>query len=316
VKALVLASGELALRTRPDPRAGAGEVVVAVAAAGVNAADLLQRQGVYPPPPGWPADVPGLELAGVVEEIGEGADSSLLGRRVCAIVGGGAQATRCAVPSAHLITVPDTVEWTEAGAMAEAVLTAHDALVGQARLASGERVVISGAAGGVGVAAVQIARSLGAHVICVTRDASHHRELVALGANEAVTVEDVRDLSPVDVVLELVGAAHLERVLDVTAPHARLVVIGVGAGSKATIDLRLIMGRRLMVTGSTLRARSHDEKARVVEAASAWLADRWVRGDVTMPLAHRFDLADAALAYETFAQRGKFGKIVLTTDLA
>ena len=316
MEALVLANGELSLQTRPDPRAGAGEVVVEVAAAGVNAADLLQRQGVYPPPPGWPADVPGLEFAGVVVETGEGVDASLLGQRVCAIVGGGAQATRCAVPAAHLIPVPDTVEWTEAGAIPEAVLTAHDALTTQAHLERGERVVISGAAGGVGVAAVQIAQSLGAHVIAVTRDASHHADLAALGADETVTLEDVRDLAPVDVVLELVGAAHLERVLEVTAPHARVVVIGVGAGSKATIDLRLIMGRRLTLTGSTLRARSHDEKARVVESASAWLVERWRRGEVTMPLAHRFDLADGALAYETFAQRGKFGKIVLTTDFA
>ncbi|MDE3083315.1 MAG: zinc-binding dehydrogenase [Acidobacteriota bacterium] len=316
MKALVLANGELSLQPRPDPRAGVGEVVVAVAAAGVNAADLLQRQGVYPPPPGWPVDVPGLELAGVVDEIGEGVDASLLGRRVCAIVGGGAQATRCVVPAAHLIPVPDTVEWVEAGAIAEAVLTAHDALVSQARLTRGERVVVSGAAGGVGVAAVQIARSLGAHVIAVTRDPSHHAELAALGADETVTLEDVRDLAPVDVVLELVGAAHLERILDVTAPHARVVVIGVSAGSKATIDLRLIMGRRLTVTGSTLRARNHDEKARVVAAGTAWLADRWARGEVTMPLAQRFDLADAPLAYEAFARHGKFGKIVLTTDLA
>ena len=316
MKALVLENGKLSLLTRPDPRAGAGEVVVAVAAAGINAADLLQRQGVYPPPPGWPADVPGLELAGVVEHIGEGVDASLLGRRVCAIVGGGAQATRCVVPAAHLIAVPDTVAWTEAGAMAEAVVTAHDALLTQARLASGERVVISGAAGGVGVAAIQIAHSLGAHVIAVTRDALHHDKLASLGADETVTVEDVRELAPVDVVLELVGAAHLERVLDVTAAHARLVVIGVGAGSNATIDLRLIMSRRLVLTGSTLRARRHDEKTHVVAAATAWLEERWTRGDVTMPLAQRFDLADAPLAYEAFAQRGKFGKIVLTTDLA
>ncbi|HSN02229.1 MAG TPA: zinc-binding dehydrogenase [Acidimicrobiales bacterium] len=316
MKALVLENGELTLQIRPDPRAGAGEVVVAVAAAGVNAADLLQRQGVYPPPPGWPVDVPGLELAGVVEEIGDGVDASLLGRRVCAVVGGGAQATRCVVPAAHLIAVPDTVDWTQAGALAEAVLTAHDALVSQAHLQRGERVVISGAAGGVGVAAVQIAHSLGAHVIAVTRDPSHHEELTGLGADETVTIDDVRDLAPVDVVLELVGAAHLERVLEVSAAFARLVVIGVGAGSKATIDLRLIMGRRLTLSGSTLRARSHDEKARVVEAASAWLADRWTRGEFVMPLAHRFDLDEAPLAYAAFAERGKFGKIVLTTDLA
>jgi NADPH:quinone reductase len=314
VKALVLRGSALSLEERPDPEPSAGEVAVAVAAAGVNAADLLQRQGVYPPPPGWPVDVPGLEMAGVVVSLGEGVDAQWLGRRVCAIVGGGAQATRCVVPAAHLIDVPDTVEWSEAGGVAEAVLTAHDALVAQAGLHDAERVVISGAAGGVGLAAVQIAHSLNAHVIAVTRDDTHHGALRDLGATETITVEDVRSLAPVDVVLELVGAAHLERVVEVLAARARVVVIGVGGGSRATIDLRTVMARRIQLTGSTLRARTHDEKARVVASARAWLDDRWRDGAVTMPLAKRFDLSDAVDAYEEFARAGKFGKIVLTTD--
>lgn len=314
MKALVLRGSALSLEERPDPVPGAGEVVVAVAAAGINAADLLQRQGVYPPPPGWPVDVPGLEMAGVVVALGEGVDAQWLGRRVCGIVGGGGQATRCVIPAAHLIDVPDTVEWSEAGGVAEAVLTAHDALVSQAGLREGDRVVISGAAGGVGLAAVQIAHSLNAHVIAVTRDATHHEALRALGANDVITVDDVRSLAPVDVVLELVGAAHLERVLEVLAPGARVVVIGVGGGSRATINLRTVMARRVHLTGSTLRARTHDEKAQVVALARAWLDDRWRDGAVTMPLAKRFDLAEAEAAYEEFARAGKFGKIVLTVD--
>ncbi len=314
MKALVLNDGALTLTERPTPAAGAGEVVVAVAAAGINAADLLQRRGVYPPPPGWPVDVPGLEMAGVVVTLGEGVDTRWLGRRVCAIVGGGAQATRCVVPAAHLIEVPDTVEWSEAGGIAEAVLTAHDALVTQAGLRPGERVVISGAAGGVGLAALQIAHSLGAKVIAVTRDELHHEALRALGADETHTLENVRSLAPVDVVLELVGAPHLERVVDVLAPGARVVVIGVGAGARATINLQSIMVRRLVLSGSTMRARSLEEKARVVQAAREWLDDRWRDGAVTMPLARRFDLARADDAYEAFAQAGKFGKIVLTVD--
>ncbi len=314
MQAIVLSDGALHLRERPDPLAGPGDVVVAVAAAGLNAADLLQRAGVYPAPPGWPVDVPGLEMAGVVEALGEGVEARWLGRRVCAIVGAGAQATRCVVPAAHLIEVPDTVEWIEAGGMAEAVLTAHDALVGQAGLRSGERVVISGAAGGVGLAALQIAHSLGSHVIAVTRDETHHEALAAVGADETLTLEDVRTLAPVDVVLELVGAAHLERVVDVLAPRARVVVIGVGGGSRATIDLRTVMARRVHLTGSTLRARSLEEKTNVVAAARAWLDERWRDGEVSMPLAGRFDLARAEEAYEFFARPGKFGKIVLTTD--
>ena len=169
MRCVVIHEGTLVLEERATPNPGPLDVVVAVRGAGINAADLMQRDGHYPAPEGSPADVPGMELAGVVSAVGERVHEPLLGRRVCAIVGGGAQATHCLVPSEHLLFVPDHVSWDQAGGFPEAFTTAHDALVTQAHLAAGERVLISGATGGVGVAAVQIAHALGAHVIAVTR---------------------------------------------------------------------------------------------------------------------------------------------------
>ena len=293
---------------------GPHDVVVSVHAAGINAADLLQRQGFYPAPPGWPEDIPGLEFAGVVSVVGDEVHEPLLGRRVCAIAGGGAQATHCVVPVEHLIFLPDDASWSEAGGFAEAFATAHDALATQASLASDERVLISGASGGVGVAAVQIARARGAHVTAVTRTSEHHDELRALGANDTITIDQVGDIDPVDVVLELVGAAHLSRALGVLAPRARIVVIGVGGGSRVEIDLRIIMGRRATLTGSTLRARSRDEKAMVIQRVNESLVPLWTTGDLRVPVARTFDLTDAADAYEYFSHPGKFGKVVLLIE--
>ncbi len=316
MRALVLHDGELSLATRPTPEPGPGDVVVAVRAAGVNAADLLQRRGLYAAPDGWPPDVPGLEVAGVVDDIGDGVDPALRGRRVCAVVGGGAHATHCLVPAPHLIPVPDSATWTEAGGFSEAFLTAHDALVSQAHVRPGEHVLISGAAGGVGVAAVQVARLLGANVTAVTRTPEHHQRLRDVGATLAITADDETSLTPVDVVIELVGAAHLEAVQAILAPRARIVVIGVGSGARAQIDLRRVMTLRATLTGSTLRARSREEKTEVTERACATLADAWSRGVLRVPVARTFDLAEAAAAYEYFSRPGKFGKVVLVVDAA
>jgi len=311
VKVVALREHQLVLEERADPIPGPHDVVVDVRAAGVNAADLLQRQGLYPAPPGWPEDVPGMELSGLVTEVGEAVHEPLLGRRVCALVGGGAQATRCVVPSEHLLFVPDHVSWLEAGGFAEAFATAHDALVTQGELRAGQRVAISGAAGGVGVAAVQIAHALGATVIAVTRDTTQHERLRALGAQETVTVDELDALAPVDLVLELVGAAHLSRVFSRLAPFARVVVIGVGAGSRIEIDLLSVMAKRLTLTGSTLRARSREEKARVIERVANTLIPRWRTGDLHVPISRVFEVEQVSEAYEYFAESGKFGKVIV-----
>ena len=312
--AAVLVDGRLEVLERPTPEPGPGDVLVAVVGAGVNAADLLQRRGVYPAPAGWPVDVPGLELAGVVAAVGPNVEANLVGRRVCAIVGGGAQATHCVVPHEHLIVVPDTVDLTVAGGFAEAFVTAHDALVTQAAVTATDRVLISGAAGGVGCAAVQIAAGLGAHVIAVTRTPEFHDALRELGAAQTVTVQEVAALAPVDVVIELVGAAHLQHALGVLSPRARVVVIGVGGGGRVEVDLLTIMNRRATITGSTLRARSRDEKSLVIRRAAADLVDDWAARRLRVPVARVVDLADIASAYDFFAEPGKFGKVLVRTS--
>jgi NADPH:quinone reductase-like Zn-dependent oxidoreductase len=315
MRAVVIREGDLEVDERPIPDPGLRDVVVAVHAAGLNAADLLQRQGFYPAPPGWPVDIPGMELAGVVSAVGSDVDEPLLGRRVCALVGGGAQAEHCAVPAEHLIFVPEGVSWLEAGGFAEAFCTAHDALVSQAHLDAGERVLVSGAAGGVGLAAVQIAHALGAHVVAVTRTSEHHHRLTSLGADETITSDEVAAIEPVDVVLELVGAANLAQAQKVLATFARVVVIGVGGGGgRVELDLLTFMGRRATLTGSTLRSRSREEKADVIARVRENVVPWWTSGRVQMPIARSFELSDVSDAYAWFAQPGKFGKVVLHVE--
>ncbi len=309
--ALVIDDGALAWRERPDPVPGPGDVVVEVAAAGLNAADLLQRRGLYPAPPGVPADVPGLELAGRVTAVGGGVDASWRGRRVAALTGGGAQATRCVVPVEHLLEVPEGVEFVEAAGFPEAFCTAHDALVTQGALGAGERLLVTGAAGGVGCAAVQIGRALGASVVALTRDARHHEALAALGADETVVANDLAGIEPVDVVLELVGAATLPTALSRTGPFGRIVVVGVGSGPRVELDLLRVMGARLTLTGSTLRSRTRAEKAEVVARVAADLGSRWREGALRVPVAEVVDARDATRAYDAFARPGKLGKVVL-----
>jgi NADPH:quinone reductase-like Zn-dependent oxidoreductase len=315
VRCVVIRDGNLELQERETPEPGPTDVIVAVRGAGINAADLMQREGHYPAPEGWPVDVPGMELAGVVSAVGERVHEPLLGRRVCAIVGGGAQATHCLVPSEHLLFVPDQVSWDQAGGFPEAFTTAHDALVTQGQLESGERVLISGATGGVGVAAVQIAHALGAQVIAVTRTSEHHERLRECGADETVTLDQVAGVDRVDVVLELVGAAHLGVAQNLLNPFARVVVIGVSSGgSRVELDLRAFMGSRSTLRGSTLRSRSRQEKGEVADRISQTLVPRWRTGELHVPIAQSFALDEAVEAYEYFAQPGKFGKVVLRVE--
>ncbi|HUY16287.1 MAG TPA: zinc-binding dehydrogenase [Acidimicrobiales bacterium] len=312
--ALTIDEKRLEVIERDTPEPGPDDVVVAVRAAGINAADLMQREGFYPAPPGFPDDVPGMELTGLVTDVGEGVSASLIGRRVCAIVGGGAQATHCVVASEHLLFVPDHVSWTEAGGFPEAFTTAFDALVTQGRLQSGERALVSGAAGGVGAAGVQIAHALGAEVVAVTRNDEHHGALRALGADETITLDEVGSLEPVDVVLELLGAANLSAAQRVLRPHARVVVIGVGAGARVEIDLLSMMRSRFTLTGSTLRSRSREEKSAVASMLRQALLPLWERRTLSVPIAKAFDLRDAVAAYDFFGQPGKFGKVVLLVN--
>jgi len=314
MRAVKINNNELEIVSQKIPQPGPDDVVIKVRAAGLNAADLLQRRGFYPAPPGWPSDIPGLECAGVVHAVGLNVTSVSVGDRVAAIVGGGGQATHCVVPAEHLIAVPSSIADTEAGGFAEAFTTAFDALVLNAHIAPNERVLISGAAGGVGLAAVQIVRAFGAAAVAVTRDDRHHAALLELGASECVTIDHVGTIADVDVILELVGAAHLAVAQTKLRPWGRVVVIGVGSGGRVEVDLLGLMSRRASLTGSTLRARSREEKASIAREVNEQLVPLWASGALRVVISDTLPLEQASDAYELFAQPGKLGKIVLVNE--
>ncbi|MCB1006342.1 MAG: zinc-binding dehydrogenase [Acidimicrobiales bacterium] len=308
--AVTIVDGHLEWREHPDPEPGTGEVLVRVRAAGLNGADRLQVAGLYPPPPGAPVDIPGLELAGEVLALGPGANRFAVGDRVMAVVAGGGQAQRAVVNERHLLPIPDGIGWVEAGGFAEVFTTAHDALFTQAHLSLGERVCVHGAAGGVGTAGVQLAVAAGASVVATVRNPERHDDVASLGAT-VVDPDDFAAHGPFDVVLELVGAPNLPADVAALATGGRIAVIGVGAGAKAELNLLALMGARGSICGSTLRARSLEDKAdaarRVERHVLGLLADRTVQ----VPIAATYAMTDAAAAYERFAAGNKFGKIIL-----
>ncbi len=314
MRAATIRDGQVAPDTHADPEPGTGELLVRVRAAGLNGADLLQARGGYPAPPGSPPDIPGLEFAGEVIGHGPHADRFALGARVAGIVGGGGQAELLVVHERQVSPVPDALTWVQAGGFSETATTAHDALITQAGLRPGERLLVHGAAGGVGTSAVQIGRAIGAHVTASVRAPELRDAVAALGADEVVEPEDLEgDDGPAafDVVLELVGAPNLASNVRRLAIGGRIVVIGVGAGFKAEINLLALMGKRAALMGSTLRARPLEEKAAAARAVERELLPLVERGALTVPVAATFPLADVADAYARFAAGGKLGKVVL-----
>jgi putative PIG3 family NAD(P)H quinone oxidoreductase len=310
--AATIVDGALAWREHPDPVPGLGEVLVDVRAAGLNGADRLQVAGLYPPPPGSPADIPGLELAGEIVALGPGATRFAVGDRVMAVVGGGGQAELATVHERHLLPVPDGVPWDQAGGFPEAFTTAHDALFTQAQLQLGERVCVHGAAGGVGIAAVQLAAAAGATVTATVRHEHLRDEVGALGAHHVVDPEGFGAHGPFDVVLELVGAPNLPDDLRALASLGRIAVIGVGAGAKAEVNLLELMGKRAHIHGSTLRARSLEDKADAARRVERHVLPQLATGALQVPVHATFPMAEASAAYDAFAAGAKLGKLVLT----
>jgi NADPH:quinone reductase len=309
--AVVIVDGELSWEERPDPIPSDTEVVVAVRAAGVNAADLHQLRGVYPAPPGVPPDIPGMELAGEVVARGRKVTRFDVGDRVMAVVGGGAQAEMAAVDETAAMSVPPITPWNEAGGFPEAFSTAFDALFSQCGLALSDRVLVTGAAGGVGTAAVQLAAVTGAWAVASVRHPEHRDAMVDLGAREAVDPDAALRNGPFDVVLELVGGAGLPAALDALAIGGRVAVIGVGGGARVELDLLALMHRRARISGSTLRSRSLVDKATVASGVAAHVLPLLASGRLRVPLEATFPLHDAAAAYERFTAHGKLGKVVL-----
>src|SRR4051794_24797505 len=313
MRAAVIADGDISVQERPDPEPGAGEVLVRVRAAGLNGADMLQRKGGYPAPPGSPPDIPGLELAGEVAALGPGASRFAEGDRVMGIAGGGGQAELAVVHERQLMPVPDNLDWPEAGGVPEVFTTAHDAVFTQCGLRAGERLLVHGAAGGVGTAAVQLGRAAGARVTATVRNEELRDGVRELGAHEVIAPEGFAERGPFAVILELVGAPNLPDDLDALDTGGRIVVIGVGAGFKAELNLLALMGKRATLRASTLRARPLEEKALTARAMERHVLPLLQSGAVRVPVAATFGLDEAAAAYDRFAAGGKLGKVVLTT---
>jgi NADPH:quinone reductase len=301
---------------REQPAPGLGQALIRVHAAGVNGADPVQVAGFYPPPAeaGVPADIPGMELAGEVVSSSAHVPRFEPGDRVMAIVAGAAQAEYAVVDERQLMPIPEALDWTAAGGFPEVYATAYDALVGQARLRSGQRLLVNGAGGGVGTAAVQLGRALGADVTASVRTEKNRAAVEELGADRALAPEEAFAQGPFDVVLELVGGPNLAANVKSLAPWGTIVVIGVSAGPEGTVDLLKLMSKRGTVRASTLRYRSSEEKAILARELEAHVLPLVADGTLGVPIEAEFPLREVTAAYERFTAGGHLGKIVLRCD--
>lgn len=314
MRAAVIRDGVLHITDLPAPPVAADRVLVEVASSGVNRADLLQMRGAHPAPPGWPHDIPGLEFSGVVAEIGEGVASVAEGDKVFGIVGGGAHATHLVAPESLCARLPEGLDPIAAGGVPEVFMTAYDALVTRAGLASGERVLVHAVGSGVGTAAVQIARALGATTVGTSRTPEKLERALELGLDDAVVAgEDMnRSIGDVDVVIDLVGGSYLETDVVVCRPQGRIVLVGLMAGSSVDLDLGALMRKRLTLVGTVLRNRPEWEKAELTARFTKHVAPLFSSGALRPVVDRTMDLDRVAEAYETLGSNRTFGKVVLT----
>ena len=302
------------LEERPDPVPQAHEVLVAARFAGVNWADVSQRMGNYPPPPGAPADIPGLEVAGEVAAVGAGVLGWQPGDRVFGLVGGGGLADRVVAHERHLAAVPASLKDDVAAGIPEAYITAHDAVFTRGGLALGEVLLVNGANGAVGSAGGQLGLAAGARVVANVRSPDSARLLAEAGAivvTPQTAAGRLAELGGADVVLELVGAPNLDLDFGSLARRGRVVVVGSDAGADATISLRRLMGLRASLHGTVLRARPMEEKAAAVQSFARSVVPLLAAGRVTMTIDRVFPAADTPGAFDYLARPGKSGKILL-----
>jgi len=323
----VLPGGGLEVAERPRPEPGAGEVLVRVHGAGVNRADLLQRAGRYPAPEGVPADIPGLEFAGLVEALGRGAEGPPVGSAVFGITAGGGQAEYLAVPAGQCTRVPSDLDLVAAGGVPEVFVTAHDACCTQARLAAGEWLLVHAAGSGVGTAAVQLGHALGAQVVGTARTAEKLARCEPLGLAAGIVARsdsegalDVEALAAAiveatgtgaDVALDLVGGPYVEVDIAAAAPRGRIVLVGTLAGGRATVPILAVMGKRLELRGTVLRARSIAEKSQAMAAFALDVVPLLHDRRLVPVLEAVLPLERATEAYDLLASDATFGKVVL-----
>lgn len=309
----------LVLGRRPVPPVAAGEVLIEVAAAGVNRADIMQREGHYPPPPGV-TDVPGLEVSGTIAAVGAGVEGWTDGASVCALVAGGGYAEYCAVPAPQCLPVPEGVGLTDAAALPEAYFTVWTNVFDRGRLESGETLLVHGGSSGIGTAAIALAHLMGADVLTTAGSEQKCQACRELGASLAVNyrqddfVAEVKRVTQdrgVDVILDMVGGSYLPRNIDCLAVEGRIVMIGLMGGSTSEVNLATVMSRRLILTGSTLRSRAVEQKA---EIAASLRTHVWphLAAKRLQPVVHAtYPFADAAEAHRVMEASTHIGKLLL-----
>jgi putative PIG3 family NAD(P)H quinone oxidoreductase len=307
---------------RPVPAPSHGEVLIRVAGAGINRPDVLQRAGGYPPPPGA-SDLPGLEVAGVIETKGSGVVRFAEGDPVCALVSGGGYAEYCAAPDAQVLPVPDGLSMTEAAGLPEAFFTVWTNLFERGRLRAGERLLVHGGSSGIGTTAIQVAHAMGARVFTTAGSAEKCSACERLGAERAINYRDeqfetvIKELTSgegVDVVLDMVGGSYIQRNISALRPEGRLVSIAFLTGAKTELNLMPVMLKRLTLTGSTLRPQSVASKARIATAIEQELWPLLASGSIKPVIDSTFALAEAATAHRRMESGVHIGKIVLLTD--
>jgi len=307
----------LVLAERPDPVAGPGQIRIRTRAAGINRPDLLQRLGRYPAPPGA-SDILGLEVAGEIDQVGAGVTRWSIGDRVCALLGGGGYAELAIVDARHVLPVPDVMDFVQAAALPETVCTVFANVFEAGRLKAGETLLVHGAASGIGVTAIQMARAAGARVIATSRGGEKAEAARRLGADLSLDASAgdmtaaIADFGGADVVLDMVGADYAALNQAALNPFGRWVVIATQSGAVAQVDLARLMMKRITLTGSTLRARPADEKARLIAAVEATAWPWVVAGAVRPPIEATFPLERASAAHLRLEAGGHVGKIVLT----
>ena len=323
MRALVISEGgRLVVEDRPVPEPAAGQVLVRISGAGINRADLLQRAGRYPAPPGAPPDIPGLEFAGVVEAVGADVTSPGPGDRVMGIVAGGGQAEYLVTDASHCARIPDSLDLVEAGGIPEAFITAHDAMVVQGELMTGQRVLVHAVASGVGTAALQLAQCLGATVVGTSRSKDKleraaelgldHPVLAPSGFDPAGLADDIVSAGGrIDVTVDLLGGPYLGVDVAVAGPKGRIVIVGLIAGRAAELDMGALLAKRLVVRGTVLRSRPSAEKADATHLFEGQVVPLIARGTIRPVIDTVVPLEEAERGYDLVAGDRTFGKVVL-----
>jgi putative PIG3 family NAD(P)H quinone oxidoreductase len=307
---------------RPLPQPGAGEILIKVVAAGINRPDIMQRKGLYPPPPGAP-DIPGLECAGTVAAVGPGAERFKPGDAVCALVAGGAYADYCLAPEPQVLPVPQGLSLVEAAALPETFFTVWTNVFDRGRLTAGESFLVHGGTSGIGTTAIQLAAAFGARVFATAGSAEKCKACLDLGADVAINyreedfvtrVKEATDQRGVDLILDMIGGSYTPRNLDALAVEGRLVQIAWMGGAKVEADFTKLMTKRLTWTGSTLRPRSVAEKGEIARSLEAKVWPLLTAGRVKPVIHATFPLSDAAKAHALMETSAHVGKIVLTNE--